>query len=108
MTVLEVFNFAVKPERLNEVSSHLKAFEARTQQRPDLWGSMRSYHVYTKLDGSKSIECVEVCEFDNLADVEKNYEAVKQDKEYLTVHYPAFTEVIIPGTLGREVWNALL
>ena len=108
MAVLEVFNFAVKPERLSDMKAAATAFGAWTKKRPDLWGSMRSYHVYSKLNGPMSVECVEVCEFDNLANEEKNYEAVKQDKEYLAIHYPAFTDVIIPGTLTREVWNPVV
>ena len=108
MTVLEVFTFAVKPERLDETKTRLRAFEVWCKRRPDLWGSMKSYHVYTKLDKASSVPCLEVCEFDSLADVEKNYEAVKQDREYQTVHLPAFTDVIIPGTLGREIWSGML
>jgi len=108
MPVLEVFHFAVETTRLNELIASLKAFETWSRKRPDLFGSMRSYHVYTQADGGKSVRCVEVCEFVSLAEVERNYEAVKQDKEYLTTHLPTFTNLIIPGTLDREIWTAVV
>jgi len=109
MSVLEVFDFAVETARLNELIASLKAFETWSRKRPDLFRSMRSYHVYTQADGGKSsVRCLEVCEFASLAEVERNYEAVKEDKEYLTTHLPTFTNLIIPGTLDREIWTSVV
>jgi hypothetical protein len=108
MSVLEVFNFTVKAERLNDLKASLEAFRTWSKRRSDLFDSMRSYHVYAKLDGSTTVECAEICEFETLAELEQNYEAVKQDKEYLATHLPAFSDVIVPGTLGRKIWNRIL
>lgn len=108
MPVLEVFHFAVEAGKLNDLIASLESFRVWTRKRPDLFGSMRSYHVYSKTDGGKSVRCVEVCEFASLTEVERNYEAVKQDKEYLTSHLPTFTALITPGTLDREIWTSVV
>jgi hypothetical protein len=108
MAILEVFKFAVRPERLNEMTARLNAFEAWTRKRSDLWASMRSYHAYTRPDAAESVRCMEVLEFDNLANEERNYAAAKEDPEYLSIHLPAFTDLIIPGSLEREIWNGVV
>lgn len=67
---------------------------------------MKSWNVYSKFAGGKFGDFVELTEFENLAELERNYQAVMGDKEYMTKHYPKIVDVIVPGSFGMEIWNS--
>ena len=107
MAVFAVFTYVVKLDRMNEQMAFVADFKAWIKKRPDLFKGMKAWTVYSKLAGGKFGEFVEIAEYENLTELEKNYAAVMQDKEYLTKHYPTMVGLFVPGTLGMEIWNSV-
>ena len=50
---------------------------------------------------------MEITGFESLAELEKNYNAVMQDKEYLAEFYPELVALTLLGTFGMEIWNSV-
>ena len=107
MAVYAVFTYTVKAEKMSEQMAFVEEFGAWIKKRPELFKDMKSWRVYSKYAGGKFGEFVEMAEYETLSGLEKNYQLVMGDKEYMTKHYPKMVELMIPGTLQMEIWNSV-
>jgi len=105
VSVVAAFTYVVKSDAIGKNVALLEEYKAWVKKRQDLFKSLKSYQIFMKFSGGKFGEFVEMMEFGNLADLQTCYDAVMKDKEYLSIYFPPMVDLIIPGTLGMEIWN---
>ena len=107
MSAIVVFTYVAKPDAVGRNVALVEKFKAWIQKRQDLFKGFKSYQVFNKFAGGKFGEFVEMAEFETLPDLEKSFAAVMADKEYLSTWWTEMTDIMIPGTLGVELWNSV-
>ena len=107
MTVFTVETYVVKPDKLGEFVAFVKNWKAWMKKRPELFKEMKSYKVYSNLLGGNWGGGAWMTEFDSLADVEKGFNKLMADKEFLTKMMPEWNALILPGTYSINVWTPL-
>ena len=107
MTILMVDTYVVKPEKLGEYTKFIKKLKTFVKNRPDLFKEAKSVKFFSQMLGGTWGGFIEMYEFENLADFEKCFNRVMQDKEFLKTIYAEFTNYVVPGTETPTIWNAV-
>lgn len=107
MTVFMVATYVVKPDKLGEFEAFLKTSDPYIKKRPDLFREIKSHKIFTYLLGGIGGGYVEMWEAESLANLEKVFNRLMGDKEYMTKVYPMFAALIVPGTYSTNIWNAV-
>jgi hypothetical protein len=103
-----VDSYVVKPEKLGEITGLLKKLEALIKRRPELFKEAKSHRFFSHMLGGKWGGYVEMYEFENMADFEKCFYRIMQDKEFMTTIYAEFTSYVVPGSETADVWNSVV
>jgi hypothetical protein len=107
MTVMYVETYVMKPDKLGEFAVFAKNFDAFMKKRSDLTKGMKSFKRFSHMFGGSWGGYVDMIEFENLADLEKVFNKVISDKEFMTRIYPTFASLIVPGTDSISIWNSV-
>jgi len=105
MTIMMVDSYVVKPDKLAEFPALLKKLETFIKKRPDLFKEAKSHKFFSHMLGGTWGGYVEMYEFENLADFEKCFNRVMQDKDFITAIYSEFQKFQLPGTESVSIWN---
>jgi hypothetical protein len=108
MTVFFVDTYAVKPDKLGEFTTFFKKFETFIKKRPELLKEAKSIKFFSHMLGGTWGGYVEMYEFANLADFEKCFNRIMQDKEFMTTIYAEFTTYVVPGSESTNIWNSVM
>jgi hypothetical protein len=108
MTIWMVDTYAVKPDKLGEFPEFIKKFTAFVKKRPDLIKEIKSFKINSKLIGGTWGGYVEMYEFENVADFEKCFGRIMQDKEFMTEIYAKIPNYIVLGSESIEIWNSVI
>jgi hypothetical protein len=103
-----VDSYVVKPDKLGEFTALLRKLETLIRKRPDLFKEAKSHKFFSHMVGGTWGGYVEMYEFENLADFEKCFNRVMQDKEFLTTIYAEFSGHVVPGSESANIWNSVM
>jgi len=106
MTVLMVDTYVVKPDKLGDYPAFLKKLKAFIKKRPELFKEAKSVKFFSHMLGGAWGGYVEMYEFESLADFEKCFGRVMQDKEFIKI-YAEFASYVVPGTESPNIWNSV-
>ena len=107
MATFMVETYVIKPEKQADFPAFVKKFFAWKEKRPELFKEVKSYKMFAQMLGGNWGGYVEMWEFESLADVEKCFSRVMQDKEFMTTIYPEFATLEVPGTDSINIWNSV-
>jgi len=105
MSVFGVAKYIVKADRIGENIALIPKFKKWMKQRPELFGTMKSYEVYSQQIGGSFGGFLEIFEYEDLGEFQKSFGAVMQDKEYLTKWWTEMVALMVPGSFSIEVWD---
>ncbi|MBM5805341.1 MAG: hypothetical protein FJZ49_04675 [Candidatus Verstraetearchaeota archaeon] len=107
MTVFLVDSYVIKPDKLSEFTAFLKKYTERLKKRPDLTKEVKSHKIFSLMLGGKGCEYVEMWEFENLAEFEKFFNRIMQDKEFTTTLNLESARLIVPASESIEIWSSV-
>jgi hypothetical protein len=107
MTVFLVDTYIIKPDKLSEFTAFLKKYIERIKKRPDLTKEVKSHKIFSYMLGGKGGGYVEMWEFENLAEYEKCFNGIMQDKEFTTTLNLEMARLIVPASESIEIWNSV-
>jgi hypothetical protein len=102
-----VETYVVKPDKLGEFTAFCKKKETYMKKRPDLFKEVKSHKLFSQMLGGNWGGYVEIWEAKSLADIEKVFNRVMQDKEYMTKINPEGNALIVPGTDSLNIWSSV-
>jgi len=105
MTIFMVETYVVKPEKQAEFTTWLKKYFAFVEKHPQLFKEVKSYKMFAHMLGGNWGGYVEMWEFENLANCEKCFNRVMQDKQYMTTLYPEAMAFVVAATHSISIWN---
>jgi lipopolysaccharide/colanic/teichoic acid biosynthesis glycosyltransferase len=104
MTIFLVERFVVKPDKLAEFPTLVNKWKAMVKSRPELFKEMKSYKIYSDQLGGNWGGGTWMTEVESLAELEKAFNKVMGDKEYMT-HMEEWYALIVLGTYSISVWS---
>jgi hypothetical protein len=107
LTIWMVDSYVIRPDKLGEFPALLKKLKAFIKKRPELFKEARSVKFFSHMLGGTWGGYVEMYEFENLADFEKCFNRIMQDKEFMTTIYAEFTSRVVPGSESADIWNSV-
>ncbi len=107
MTFLVVETYVLKPDKPAEAYALHKKFKAWMKEHPELFKDVKSHRLYGHMLGGNVGGRVETWELESLADVEKFYNKMMENKEFRTKIYPEFMALTVPGTYSMNVWASI-
>jgi len=107
MAVFLVETYVIKPEKQADFPAHVKKFLAWKEKRTELFKEAKSFKMFAQMFGGNMGGYVEMFEFENLADLEKCFNRVMQDKEFMTTISSEFATFVVPATDSINIWNSV-
>lgn len=109
MTFFMLEKYTIKSEKLSEFAEYTKKYLDWLQQhRPTLYKEVKSHKMLNQIFGDQYCQQLEIWEYDSLADLEKTWTRLMQDKELNTQVFPEFASFMVPGSHKIEVWNPVV
>ena len=107
MTVFMTETYVVKSDKLDELAACVKNLEAMMKKRPALFKEVKSHKVFSDLIGGHWGGGAWLGEYESLADLEKNFNKLMKDKEFMTKMMPEWNALMVPGTYSINVWTSV-
>jgi len=107
MTVFEVGQWMVKPEKQEEFTKLLKRMLKYMKDNPKMFKEVKSLKIFTQTFGGIYGAYVELVEFDSLADYERSNKRMQKD-EALAKMNKEFMLLIEPTTLSSNLWTFVM
>jgi len=103
--IFMVENYVVRPEKQTEFTAWMKKYLAWVEKHPQLFKEVKSHKLFAQIFGGSWGGYVEMWEFKNLAECERCFNRVMQDKEYMKTLYAEAMSFVAPGTHSMNIWN---
>ncbi len=98
--------YVIKSEKLAEFSQYTKKYlNWLENKRPTLYKEVKSHKMLNQMFGDHYCQQLEIWEYDSLADLEKTWARLMEDKELNTQVFPEFASFMVPGSHKIEIWN---
>jgi len=107
MTVFEVGQWMVKPEKQEEYTKLLKRILKHIKDNPKMFKEIKSYKIFTQTFGGIYGAYIELVEYDSLADYERSNKRMQKD-EALAKMNKEFMSLIEPTTLSSNLWTFVM
>jgi hypothetical protein len=107
MTVFEVGQWMVKPEKQEEFTKLLKRILKYMKDNPKMFKEIKSVKIFTQTFGGMYGAYVELVEYDSLADYERSSKRMQKD-EALAKMDKEFMLLIEPTTLSSNLWTFVM
>ena len=107
MTVFEVGQWLVKPEKQEEFTKLLKRYIKYMKENPKMFKEIKSFKIFTQTIGGISGTYIEMVEFNSLADYERLNKRMQKDKEVAKID-KEFMLLIEPTTLSSNIWTFVM
>jgi hypothetical protein len=91
MTVFRVETYVVKPEKQEEYMVIMKKWAVYIKKNKEKCKELKSWKLFSQMIGGNSAGCVEMAEFESLAEFEKFMHGTFHGKEEITTIVSAFT-----------------
>ena len=106
MTVFILEQYVIKSDKAAEFAEFVKKYLTWLQKRRvDLYKEVKSHKMISQMFGGNFGKHMEIWEYESLADCEKCFNRLMQDKELMTVIFPEFASFFAPATHVMDVWN---
>lgn len=106
VTIFMVETYVVNPDKLGEFPAFVKKWDAFMKKRPALFKEMKSSHVFSQMFGGNSSAGIWMTEYESLAELEKSFNKLKEDKELMNT-MSEWNELIMPGTHSVNIWTSV-
>ncbi|NIR87973.1 hypothetical protein GWO13_10650 [Candidatus Bathyarchaeota archaeon] len=107
MTVFEVGQWMVKPEKQEEFTKLLKRILKYMKDNPKIFKEVKSLKIFSQTFGGIYGAYVELVEYDSLADYERSSKRMEKD-EALAKMNKEFMLLIEPTTLSSNLWTFVM
>jgi hypothetical protein len=107
MTFFMVETYVVEPGKDAQFGAWMKKYFAWIEKQSHSTGEMKSHKMFAQMFGGKWGGCVEMWEFDSVADCESWVSRLMQDEEYMTEFYPERMSLMVPATLSIDMWKSV-
>jgi len=107
MTVFEVDQWMVKPEKQEEFTKLLKRSLKYMKDNPKMFKEVKSQKIFTQTLGGIYGAYVALVEYDSLADYERSSKRMEKD-EALAKMNKEFMSLIEPTTLSTNIWTFVM
>jgi len=107
MTVFEVGQWVVKPEKQEEFTKWLRRNLKYMKDNPKMFKEIKSYKIFTQTFGGIYGAYVELVEYDSLADYERSNKRMEKD-EALAKMNKEFMLLIEPTTISSNLWTFVM
>jgi len=107
MTVFEVSQWVVKPEKQEEFTKLLKKSLKYMKDNPKMFKEVKSHKIFTQTFGGIYGAYVAMAEYGSLADYERSGRRTQKD-EALTKMNKEFMLLIEPSTLSSNLWTFVM
>jgi len=107
MTIFEVGQWVVKPEKQEEFTKWLKRILKYMKDNPKMFKEIKSLKIFTQTFGGIYGAYVELVEYDSLADYERSNKRMQKD-EALAKMNKEFMLLIEPTTLSSNLWTFVM
>jgi len=107
MAIFMLEQYVIKSDKMNEFTVFLKKYLPWIQKRrADLYKEVKSHKMISQMFGGNFGKYMEIWEYESLADCEKCFSRLMQDKELMTEIFPEFASYFAPATHTIEIWNS--
>jgi len=107
MTIFVAETFIIKPGKMGEYQALAEKYVEFVKNHPELFKELVSRKGFTHTWGGKVGGCVELSEFNSMADAEKCGARIMQHQEFMTtIVLPSF-DLYIPGSYSIGIWNSI-
>jgi hypothetical protein len=107
MTVFEVGQWIVKPEKQEEFTKLQKRILKYMKDNPKTFKEIKSYRIFTQTFGGICGAYVELVEYDSLADFERSSKRMEKDEAFVKMN-KEFMLLIEPTTLSSNLWTFVM
>ena len=107
MPIFTVETYVVKPDKLGELTAFVKNWEAYMKKRPELFKEVKSHKIFNHMFGGNWGGGTWMMEFESLADIEKAFNKMMADKEFMTKMMQEWNALIVPGTYTINIWTSI-
>jgi len=77
------------------------------REQPALFKEVKSYKVFNHMLGGKWSGCVEMLEFESLAEFERWKNQIARS-EFAIKHLAESASLTVPGSESLEIWNSVM
>ena len=105
MTIFEVETFVAKPEKQGELMALWQKSLKYMKENPEKTKA-KSMKICTQVLGGAHGGYVVMSEYDSVADWEKEYATMMQDKTQMKM-FQEFQALIVPGTFSINIWSSI-
>ena len=107
MTVFEVGQWVVKPEKEEAFRKLLKRSIKYMKENPKLFKEVKSQKIFTQTFGGISGAYVALAEYDSLADYERSSKKMEKDEASAKM-MKEFMSLVDPTTLSTNIWTLVM
>jgi len=107
MTVFEVGQWVVKPEKQEEFTKLQKRILKHMKDNPKMFKEIKSYKILTQTFGGIYGAYVELVEYDSLADFERSNKRMERDEAFVKMN-KEFVLLMEPTTLSSNLWTFVM
>jgi hypothetical protein len=106
MAIFMIEKYVIKSEKLVEFSEYSKKYLAWLEsRRATLYKEVKTHQMLSQMFGDHYCQQMEIWQYENLADLEKTWTRLMQDKELNTQVFPEFASFMVPGSHKIEIYN---
>jgi len=105
--IFVVDTHVVKPEKQEEYTSLMQRFRKYMKEKPETFREVKSLKVFSQMFGGIAGGYIQLWEFDSLADLEKSFAKMFNDKGFTEIKQE-FNRLIESITHSWNVWNSVI
>jgi hypothetical protein len=105
MTIFVVETCMVKPEKYGAFKLLMEKVRKYKEEKLELFKEVKSWKLFKQMFGGIAGAYVSIWEFENLADLEKNWAKEDADEEFTKMHQELM-QLIDPATFHMEIWSS--
>ncbi len=109
MPLFMIEKYVIKSDKLQEFIGYVKKYaEWLETRRPTLYKEVKSHRMLSQMFGDHYCQQMEIWEYEDLADLEKTWRRLMEDRELNTEVFPVFATYMVPGSHKIEIWNQVI
>jgi hypothetical protein len=104
MSVFLISTYVVKPDKQEEYKAMYRRLLEYKKENPEEIKELKSWKVFTQTFGDIYGKCMEIYEFDSMADYERYVEKISKNKEFSEIVQKQML-FFVPETVSNSIWN---
>jgi len=106
MTIFVAETFIIKPGKMGEYHALAEKYIAFVKDHPELFKELLSRRGFTHTWGGVVGGCVELSEFNSMAEAESCGARIMQHQEFMASIVLPSMDMYVPGSYSIQIWNS--